>query len=209
MHTEKEEHVIDAINAIRAKSKRPDSTSTLEYNNKNFATNAYEIYVNNVIQVLSDENKIRYKPTSKGSSYFIIEANNMTILDETQRMHDKPKDDTLNIDQSYNTSQIPLTDKTEEKHGDKVLNNSIDKIRSQLKTLKISIKEGLTLVENQMREKRNDSQPHAPVSINNRTNEIVHQPLVTDLLKLSITELEKQVADNNCIIEYLTKKRAK
>ena len=56
MYTEKqdiiEEHVIDAINDIRAKRKRPDSRSVLEYVNKNFATNADEIYANNIIQVL-------------------------------------------------------------------------------------------------------------------------------------------------------------
>ena len=40
-----EEHVIDAINGIRAKSNLPDSTSILEYINKNLATNADEIYV--------------------------------------------------------------------------------------------------------------------------------------------------------------------
>ena len=39
------------------------------------------MYVNNITQVLLDQNKIRNKPTSKGNSYFIIEANNMTILD--------------------------------------------------------------------------------------------------------------------------------
>ena len=42
MYTEKQyiidKHVINAINAICAKSKRPDSTSILEYINKNFAT---------------------------------------------------------------------------------------------------------------------------------------------------------------------------
>ena len=85
MYTEKqdtiEEHVIDAIHAIRAKSKRPDSTPILEYINKHFATNTDEMYVNNITQVLLDQNKIRNKPTSKGNSYFIIEANNMTILD--------------------------------------------------------------------------------------------------------------------------------
>ena len=37
----------------------------------------------------------------------------------------------LNIDQTYNTPQIPLTDKTQEKHGVKVLSNSIDKIKCQ------------------------------------------------------------------------------
>ena len=100
MYTEKqdiiEEHVIDAINAICAKSKRPDSTSILEYINKNFATNTDEIYVNNIIQVLLDENKIRNKPTPKGNSYCIIEANNMTIFDETGSMHNNAKDDGLN-----------------------------------------------------------------------------------------------------------------
>ena len=79
-----EEDVIDAIIAIRAKSKRPDRISILEYINKNFATNADEIYVNNIIQVLLDQNKIRNKPTSKGNSYFIIETSNMTILDERE-----------------------------------------------------------------------------------------------------------------------------
>ena len=119
MYTEKqdiiEEHVIGAINDIRAKRKRPDSRSVLEYVNKNFATNADEIYVNNIIQVLLDQNKIRNKPTSKGNSYFIIEANNIAIFDETGSMHDNAKDDTLNKDQSYNTPQIPLTDKNKGK----------------------------------------------------------------------------------------------
>ena len=100
MYTEKQdiikEHFIDTINAIRAKRKRPDSTSIVEYINKNFATNADEIYVNNIIQVLFDQNKIRNKPASKSNSYFIIEANNMTIIDETESMHDNAKDDTLN-----------------------------------------------------------------------------------------------------------------
>ena len=36
----------------------------------------------------------------------------MIILDETENMHDNPQDNTLNTDQSYNTPQIPLTDKT-------------------------------------------------------------------------------------------------
>ena len=93
----------------------------------------------------------------------------MTILDEIESMHDNEKNDTLNIDQSYNTSQIPLTNKTQEKHGDKMLNNSINKTRSQLKTLQISIEERTTFVENQLRETRNYNQPHTPESINNRT----------------------------------------
>ena len=66
-------------------------------------------------------------------------------------MHDNAKDDTINKDQSYNTLQIPLTDKTLEKHGDKVLNNSINEIRSQLKTLAKSMKKRLTLAKNQLR----------------------------------------------------------
>ena len=86
-----------------------------------------------------------------------------------------------------------------------MLNNSIDEIISQLKTLTIPIEERLTFVENQLREARNNSQPHTPVSINNPTDDTTHQPLVIDLLKTRITELEKQVADKNCIIEYLTK----
>ena len=97
-------------------------------------------------------------------------------------MHDNAKDDTINKDQSYNTLQIPLTDKTLEKHGDKVLNNSINEIRSQLKTLAISIKERLTFVKNQLRETKNNSQTHSPVLINNRTDDATHKPLVIDLL---------------------------
>ena len=120
----------------------------------------------------------------------------MTIFDETGSMHDNAKDDTLNKDQSYNTPHISLTDKTQD---------SIDEIRPQLKTLTISIEERLTFVENQLRETRNNSQPHTPVSINNRIDDTTHQPLVIDLLKTRITELEKQVADKNCIIDYLTK----
>ena len=62
MFTEKqdfiEKHVIDVINANRTKSKRRDSTSILEYINKNFESNAEEIYVNNIIPVLLDQNKI-------------------------------------------------------------------------------------------------------------------------------------------------------
>ena len=72
------------------------STSILEYINKNFATNTDKIYVNNSIQVLLDQNKIQNKPTLKGHSYCIIEANNMTIFDETGSMHENAKDDTLN-----------------------------------------------------------------------------------------------------------------
>lgn len=41
----------------------------------------------------------------------MIEANNMTILDETENMHGNPQDDTLNVSHSYNTPQISLTDK--------------------------------------------------------------------------------------------------
>ena len=85
------------------------------------------------------------------------------------------------------------------------MNNSIDEIKSQLKTLKISIDERLTFVKNQLRETRNDGQPHTPVSINNRTDDTTHRHLVTELLKTRITELERQVADKNFIIEYLTK----
>ena len=44
------------------------------------------------------------------------------------------------------------------------------------------IEERLTLAVNQLREIRNDSQPHTLVSINNRTNEIAYQSLVIDLL---------------------------
>ena len=36
----------------------------------------------------------------------------MTILDETESMHGNEKDNALKIDQSYNASQIPLTNKT-------------------------------------------------------------------------------------------------
>ena len=103
-----EEHVIDAIDAISAKRKQPRSTSILEYINKKFSTNVDEIYIDNIIQVLLDQNKIRKKPTSKGNSYFITEANNITILDETESMHDNPQGNTLNIDQSYSTLRLPL-----------------------------------------------------------------------------------------------------
>ena len=72
------------------------STSILEYINKNFATNTDKIYVNNIIQVLLDQNKMQNKPTLKGNSYYIIETNNMTIFDETGSMHENAKDDTLN-----------------------------------------------------------------------------------------------------------------
>ena len=69
MFTEKqdfiEEHVIDVINANRTKSKRRDSTSILEYINKNFESNAEEIYVNNIIPVLLDQNKILKKKKKK------------------------------------------------------------------------------------------------------------------------------------------------
>ena len=62
MFTEKqdfiEENVIDVINANRTKSKRRDSTSILQYINKNFEINAEEIYVNNITAVLLDQNKI-------------------------------------------------------------------------------------------------------------------------------------------------------
>ena len=101
------------------------------------------------------------------------------------------------IKKSCNTPQIPLTDKTQEKHGDKVLNNSIDEIRSQLKTITISIKERLISFESQLRETRNSSQPQTPVSINNQIDGTTHQSLVSGLLKTRITELEKQVADKN------------
>ena len=59
------------------------------------------------------------------------------------------------IRKSCNIPQIPLTDKTQEKHGDKVLNTSIDEIRSRLKTITISIKERLIFFESQLRETRN------------------------------------------------------
>ena len=130
MYTDKE-HVLDAINAICAKSKRTDSTSILEYINKKFATNADEIYVNIIIQVFyQTKTTLETNLLQRVTSYFIIKANNMTILDETESIHDNPQDDILNIDQSYNTPQITLTDKIQEKDEDKVLNNSIDEIRS-------------------------------------------------------------------------------
>ena len=47
-----------------------------------------------------------------------------------------------------------------------MLNNSINEIRSRLKTLTITIEERLTFAKNQMRETKNDSQPHNAVSIN-------------------------------------------
>ena len=129
MYTDKE-HVLDAINAICAKSKRTDSTSILEYINKKFATNADEIYVNIIIQVFYQTRTTETNLHQRVTSYFIIKANNMTILDETESIHDNPQDDILNIDQSYNTPQITLTNKIQEKDEDKVLNNSIDEIRS-------------------------------------------------------------------------------
>ena len=101
------------------------------------------------------------------------------------------------INKSCNTPQSPLTDKTQEKHGDKVLNNSIDEIRSQLKTITISKKERLIFFESQLRDTRNNRGPHTPVSINNQIDDTTHQPLVSDLLKTCITELERQVADKN------------
>ena len=130
MYTDKE-HVLDAINAICAKSKRTDSTSILEYINKKFATNADEIYVNIIINVFyQTRTTLETNLHQRVTSYFIIKANNMTILDKTESIHDNPQDDILNIDQSYNTPQITLTNKIQEKDEDKVLNNSIDEIRS-------------------------------------------------------------------------------
>ena len=64
-----------------------------------------------IYSVLLDQNKIQNKPTSKSNYHFMIEANNMTILDETENMHGNPQDDTLNVSHSYNTPQISLTDK--------------------------------------------------------------------------------------------------
>ena len=69
MYTDKE-HVLDAINAICAKSKRTDSTSILEYINKKFATNADEICQYYHTSFLPDQNNIRNKPTSKGNFLF-------------------------------------------------------------------------------------------------------------------------------------------
>ena len=192
MYTDKE-HVLDAINAICAKSKWTDSTSILEYINKKFATNADEIYVNIIIQVFyQTKTTLETNLHQRVTSYFIIKANNMTILDETESIHDNPQDDILNIDQSYNTPQITLTDKIQEKDEDKVLNNSIDEIRSWLKTLTISIEDRLTFVENQL-------------SMKNRTDDTTQQSLVIQLLETRITELVKREADKNCIIECLTK----
>ena len=57
----------------------------------------------------------------------------------------------------------------------------------------------LTFAKNQLRETRNNSQPNTPMSINNRTDDTTHQPLVTDLLKILTTELEKQVADKKTV----------
>ena len=45
--------------------------------------------------------------------------------------------------------------------------------------------------------------------MNNRTDDTIHQPLVINLLETYIKELEKQVADEECIIEYMKKKQAK
>ena len=47
------------------------------------------------------------------------------------------------------------------------------------------------------------------MSINSRTNDTTHQPLVTDLLKIRITELEKQVADKKLCHRVPDKKHAK
>ena len=44
-------------------------------NDKKFATYADEIYVNNIVQVLLDQNNIPNKLTSKGNSYLSIAAN--------------------------------------------------------------------------------------------------------------------------------------
>ena len=77
--------LIDAINAIGAKSKEPDSTSIVKYINQTFSTNAHEY-----ISIKS------YKSTSKGNSHFILEANNKIILEtETERIHDNAKGNTL------------------------------------------------------------------------------------------------------------------
>lgn len=87
--------------------------------------------VNIIIQVFyQTKTTLETNLLQRVTSYFIIKANNMTILDETESIHDNPQDDILNIDQSYNTPQITLTDKIQEKDEDKVLNNSIDEIRS-------------------------------------------------------------------------------
>ena len=67
------------------------------------------------MQVLLNQNKIRNKPTSKGNYYFIIEIKYMTVLDETESKCNNTKDDALIIDPSYNTLQIPLTEKNTEK----------------------------------------------------------------------------------------------
>lgn len=98
--------------------------------------------------ILLDQYKIRKKPTSKSKFYFIKETNKMTILDETESIHENPQDEILNIDQSYNTPRLPLAVKTQKKHGDKKSNNSINEIRSQFKTCAVSMKGRPTFVEN-------------------------------------------------------------
>lgn len=77
-------------------------------------------------------------------------------------------------------------------------------MQSQLTTLKNSIEERFTFIEDQTTEARNNSLSQVPELTNNITNPF-GQSLVIELLKNNITELEKQVADKNYIMEYLTK----
>ena len=85
-----------------------------------------------------------------------------------------------------------------------VLNNSILVMQSQLTALKNSIEERFTFIEDQTTEARNNSLSQVPELTNNITN-LFCQSLVIELLKNNITELEKQVADKNYVMEYLTK----
>ena len=104
-----------------------------QYINKKFSTNVDEIYIDNIIQVLLDQNKIRKKPTSKGNSYFVTEANNITILDETKSMHDNPQGNTLKKKKKKKCTEYrPILQYTAA--SAKLLHNLIDEIRSQLKT---------------------------------------------------------------------------
>lgn len=85
-----------------------------------------------------------------------------------------------------------------------VLNNSILVMQSQLTALKNSIEERFTFIEDQTTEARNNSLSQVPELTNNITNPFC-QSLVIELLKNNITELKKQVADKNYVMEYLTK----
>ena len=80
--------IVNIIKEIRATSKRPDNQAILDHINKMSATNMDLNHIDEIISSLLEKQLIYYKPSKKGTSYYIMEQMNDEIDNNINNTND-------------------------------------------------------------------------------------------------------------------------